>query len=336
MPKYSEKPAKSQLSGNFKFQTYFSSLHRTKMKIVITFLFAIATSQTVCLAQVENYYISPDSTYPGIKKIHSGHLVTIDKSHISGKKLLISIGGTGSYSGGFKPFDSVAALKGYHAISIDYPNSRNTATFVNSTDKAAFDKFRQELDFGTPVSDSVDVDTLNSIVNRITRLVIYLNKTRPAEGWNNFLENGQIRWDRITLAGHSQGAGHVGYIGHAFKVHKVIMLSGPQDFLESFNMPAPWLSAPSKTPYSSYYALLHDDDFYHTQWQIRNDLAAMHSNSSVIYHFQNMNAFPKQDRILISGIPVQQNGTQRDERMANHISTVTLMHSKAWTWLLNN
>ena len=156
------------------------------------------------------------------------------------------------------------SLQGYHAISIDYPNNRNTASFINSTDKAAFDKFRQELDFGTPVSDSVNVDSLNSIVNRITKLVIYLAKTRPGEGWNNFLDHEQITWERVTLAGHSQGAGHVSYIGHAFKVHKVIMLSGPQDFLSNFDMPAPWLSASSKTPYSSYYSLLHDDDAYNT------------------------------------------------------------------------
>ncbi|MGH2562875.1 MAG: BPSS1187 family protein, partial [Ginsengibacter sp.] len=177
------------------------------MKIVITLLFAIVVSLTECVAQVENYYINPDSTYPGIEKIHSGHLVTINESNTSGKKLLISIGGTGSYSDGMKSFDNVAALDGYHAISIDYPNGRNTATFIDSPDKAAFDKFRQELDFGTAVSDSVTVDSLNSIVNRITKLIIYLARTRPEERWNNFLAHGQIIWDRVTLAGHSQGAG---------------------------------------------------------------------------------------------------------------------------------
>ncbi|MEP7318774.1 MAG: hypothetical protein ABI921_08525, partial [Panacibacter sp.] len=249
------------------------------MKIIITFLFAISISGTVCFAQVKNYYISPDSTYPGIEKIHNGHFVTVNMSNTSGKKLLVSIPGTTGHGDVMRSFDSVAALEGYHAISIDYPNNRNTASFINSTDKAAFNKFRQELDFGTPVSDSVNVDSLNSIVNRITKLVIYLAKTRPGEGWNNFLDHGQITWERVTLAGHSQGAGHVGYIGHTFKVYKVIMLSGPQDFLTNFGMPAPWLSASSKTPYSNYYSFLHDDDAYNTQRQIRNGLAAMHADS---------------------------------------------------------
>jgi hypothetical protein len=235
-----------------------------------------------------------------------------------------------------RSFDSVAALEGYHAISIDYPNNRNTATFINSPDKEAFNKFRQELDFGTPVSDSVNVDSLNCVTNRIAKLVLYLAKTRPTEGWNNFLDHGHIRWELVTLAGHSQGAGHVGYIGHAFKVHKVIMLSGPQDFLSNFDMPAPWLSADSKTPYSNYYSFLHDNDAYITQRQIRNDLAAMHTDSSVIYRFQNMDAFPKQKKIFISEITVKQNVSPQNIGALNHMSTIMPLHSEVWKWLLRD
>src|SRR5436189_1513300 len=99
------------------------------------------------------------------------------------------------------------------------------------------------------------------------------------------------------------------------------MLSGPQDFLVNFDMPAPWLSAASKTPYSSYYSLLHDDDAYNTQRQIRNGLAAMHADSSVIWRFGEMNTFPKQDRIFISDIPVQ-NATQQNAGGLNHMSTI--------------
>ncbi|QEC66794.1 hypothetical protein FRZ67_05560 [Panacibacter ginsenosidivorans] len=305
------------------------------MKIIISFLIAIIISRGISIAQVKSYYINADSTFPGMEKIHSGHFITVNMSNRSGKKLLVSIPGTTGPADVMRSFDSVAALEGYHTISIDYPNNRNTATFINSIDKEAFNKFRQELDFGTPVSDSVNVDSLNSIVNRITKLVIYLAKTRPAEGWNNFLDHDKIIWERVTLAGHSQGAGHVSYIGHAFKVHKVIMLSGPQDFLSNYDMPAPWLSADSKTPYSSFYSFLHDDDAYNTQRQIRNDLTAMHADSSVICRFQNMNAFSKQCRIFISGIQVP-NTTQQNMGMQNHMASIMPMHSKVWIWLLKD
>lgn len=303
------------------------------MKIIITFLFTIFLLFNVCYAQIKSYYINPDSTYLGITMIHSGHFITVNTSNTSAKKLLISIPGTTGPGDVMRSFDSVAAIEGYHAISLDYPNNRNTASLVNSTDKEAFDKFRQEIDFGTPVSDSVNVDTLNSIVNRITKLVIYLAKTRPIEGWNYFLDGDHILWERVTLAGHSQGAGHVSYIAHAFRVHKVIMLSGPQDFLEHFDMPAPWLSAPSKTSYSSYYSFLHDRDAYNTQRQIRDDLATMHTDSSVVYRFQNLNAFPEQKRILVSDIPTE-NESSQNAGMQHHMSTIMPMQSKVWKWLL--
>lgn len=305
------------------------------MKVTVIFLCLIIIGNTSGNAQVKSYYISPDSTYHGIEKIHSGHFVTVNMNNTSGKKLLVSIPGTTGHGDAMRAFDSVAALEGYHAVGIDYPNNRNTATFINSTDKKAFDKFRQELDFGTPVSDSVNVDSLNSIISRITTLLIYLAKTRPEEGWNNFLYNDKIIWDRVTLAGHSQGAGHVSYIAHAFKVHKVIMLSGPQDFLGNFDMPAPWLSDDSKTPYRNFYSLLHSADGYNTQRQIRNDLAAIHADSSVICRFSNMNAFSKKCRVLISDIPVQ-NTTPQNAGMLNHMASIMPMHNKVWVWLLKN
>lgn len=305
------------------------------MKIIISFFFAIFLLHNASFAQVKSYYIDPDSTYPGITKVHNGHFITVTTNPTSVNKLLISIPGTTGPGDVMRAFDSVAALQGYHAISIDYLNNRNTATLVNSTDKEVFTKFRQEIDFGTPLSDSVTVDTLNSLVNRITKLVIYLAKTRPEEGWSNFVDGDHIKWELVTLAGHSQGAGHVSYLAHAFRVHKVIMLSGPQDFLVSFNMPAPWLSASSQTPYSSYYSFLHEGDMYNTQRQIRDDLATMHTDSSVIYRFYNIGVFPEQKRIFISNIPAQ-NATPQNVGMQNHLSTIMPMHSKVWEWLLRN
>ncbi len=304
------------------------------MRIFATLLFAALTCTSFCFAQIKEYYIDPDSTLTGIKQIHVGHLITLDPASRSQKKLLISIPGTTGASTAMKSLDSVAALEGYHAISIDYPNNRNTATFINSPDRAAFDKFRQELDFGTPVSDSVVVDTLNSIVNRVTRLVLYLARTRPGEGWDAFLQQGKMNWGLVTLAGHSQGAGHVSYIGHAFKVRKVIMLSGPQDFLGRYDMPAPWLSAPSRSAYNNFYSFLHEDDVYDTRHQVRNDLAVMHSDSSVIYRFAKMDEFPKNARIFISEIQIWPD--RKNTGYENHMTTILPFHSKVWVWLLRN
>jgi pimeloyl-ACP methyl ester carboxylesterase len=315
-----------------------------KPAIALLLLFLTAFSSS---GQIHHYYVDPDSTAVGMQKIYNGHFITVGPAGHFNNKLFISIPGTGGKPQSLYYLDSVAASAGYHVISIDYPSKRNTATFVNSTDRLAFDKFRQELNFGTPVSDSISVDTLNSIANRITSLVIYLAKTHPNQGWNKFLSGRKLKWRKVVLAGHSQGAGHVAYLAHYFKVHRVIMLSGPQDFLSCFNTPAPWLSARSKTPAKSYYALLHRNDIYNTSSQVKDDLATMHADSSVINHFTITPAINRKSRIFISDAPIGPaqlyNDPQRANQplsipagVANHLSTILLVYEPVWLYLLKN
>lgn len=295
-------------------------------------------------AQVNHYYVDPESTGAGIKRTYSGHLVTLPATHKFNGKLFITIPGTNSTAEGLQHIDSVAALAGYHVISLDYPNKRNTATLTGSADKLIFNKFRQELNFGTPVCDSIQIDTLNSIVNRITALVTYLAKNHVDEGWQKFLSGDGLKWRKVVLAGHSQGAGHAAYLAQHYKVHRIIMLSGPQDFLSQFDMPAPWLSSHSKTPAKRYYSLLHTNDMYNTSRQIRNDLTVMHTDSTVINHFNVHPIANNKSRIFVSDasitaadfyddakkktVPLKQTGA------VNHSSTIRPIYSAAWLYLL--
>lgn len=86
---------------------------KQKMKIFINFSFAMFILINVCAAQIKNYYVSPDSTYPGITTIHNGHFITMNTSNASAKKLLISIPGTTGTGDVMRSFDSVAALEGF-------------------------------------------------------------------------------------------------------------------------------------------------------------------------------------------------------------------------------
>ena len=150
------------------------------------------------------------------------------------------IEGTGDLATRMRPIDSCFAMMGFHVISIDYPNNVVSTTCSNSTDSSCFDDFRQEINFGTPVSAVVQVDSANSIVNRLSKLLVYLAKQDPAGGWAAFLKGNQPRWDKIVIAGHSQGAGHAAYLGKCFKLAGVLMFSGPQDYLKVFHHPARW------------------------------------------------------------------------------------------------
>lgn len=74
---------------------------------------------------------------------------------------------------------------------------------------------RQEIVFGGNLSLSVNVQEGDTIVNRLYRLLAYLDATYPLEGWDAFRDDNDgtpeftdIDWDSIVGSGHSQGAGN--------------------------------------------------------------------------------------------------------------------------------
>jgi hypothetical protein len=129
-----------------------------------------------------------------------------------------------------------------------------------------------------------------SIIGRVGALLIYLAKTRSCEeGWLSFLSDeassllaGEvewtiseiircIRWTRVILSGHSQGAGHAAYIAQQIEVARVVLFSGPQEGYVCLKLPGVltedqddtshskhWLENPWKT--SEVFAMMHKQE----------------------------------------------------------------------------
>lgn len=119
------------------------------------------------------------------------------------------------------------------------------------------------------------MDSTNSILNRLQKLLVYLAKEDPAGEWGEFLANGQPAWSHIVIAGHSQGSGHAAYLGKLFSVERVLIFSGPQDYLDDLGIPAPWQYRKSATPPSRIFAFLNEKDPYNVHHQIANCAALM-------------------------------------------------------------
>ena len=82
---------------------------------------------------------------------------------------------------------------------------------------------------------------VNSIENRLRKLLLYLAAQRPDEEWAGFVTGGEIDWSRIAVGGHSQGAGMAAFIGKRYGVARVALWSGPNDYMVRANRVAPWL-----------------------------------------------------------------------------------------------
>lgn len=224
--------------------------------------------------QVKMLRVRPWKVDTAVLEVHGPHIALYDSVAEQRRELVLMLEGTGAPALSCRKFDSSLARMGYHAISLDYPNEVITTVCSDSPDSACFDGFRQEIVFGTPVSDKVKVDTANSIVNRFVVFLRWLVENDPQGGWGEYLQDGQPRWERIVVAGHSQGAGHAAYLGKLFPLAGVLMLSGPQDYLQKLNRPAPWQGQEGKTPAERQYAFLNLRDPFNYQFQVA-DVAAV-------------------------------------------------------------
>ena len=146
-------------------------------------------------------------------------------------------------------------------IIISYPNNVPAAPLGSCSDKFVFDNYRDEICFGNPVSDEIDVNILNSINTRTIKLLEYLHTEYPDQNRNQYLtSSNSLQWDKIIVSGHSQGSGHACYLGKRNLVERVVMFSGPNDYSTFYNKPANWISQIGDTPLNKQFSLLHTQD----------------------------------------------------------------------------
>lgn len=293
------------------------------MKLLLAAVFLLPAT---VLAQLKVLEIAPDATGSRITVVHGPHIALYDPAAPSHHQLVLMIEATGDHATRMRVFDSCFAAMGYHVISIDYPNNVISTTCSTSSDSSCFDNFRQEINFGTPVSDVVEVDSVNSIVNRVSKLLVYLAAHDPQGKWDAFLNGRQPRWDKIIVAGHSQGAGHAAYPGKCFHLAGVLMFSGPQDYLKVFHHPAPWQYRRGLTPPSRQFAFLHLHDPFNIHFQAA-DVAAV-------------TGFPSTDTTMVSpGQPVHSNRhilVNNIDTRDPHGSTLNPVFIRVWSYMVTS
>lgn len=158
-------------------------------------------------------------------------------------------------------FNKLAANHGYHVISLKYINN-NSATSIcsNDNDTTCYENFHKEGIFGTDLIPSITIDTTNSILNRGEKLLQYLNTNFPTENWGQYLSGNKIDWAKVIVAGHSQGSGQAAYLGHIFPVKRILMFSGPNEYMDNYNRIAPWFGVNNVTADSNYYSFGNTND----------------------------------------------------------------------------
>jgi pimeloyl-ACP methyl ester carboxylesterase len=222
----------------------------------------LVLSGPVC-AQLSPIQLDPSVVNSKAKKITGEHLAYETPLQRNGK-LLVTVGGTGSQPSNFRALQQFATTLGYDVVALDYPNAVTTIQCRLTKDLQCFDHFHEEIVQGKEVSDLCAVDVSNSLEQRLNDVLKHLSATKRR--WREYYSQGQLQWSKLVLVGHSQGSGHVAFMGKQHKVDRVFLIAGPQDSFDP--LPAPWLLEASATANDRYFALLHKDDFYKVNLQL--------------------------------------------------------------------
>lgn len=205
------------------------------------------------------YRVKPQETDVAIERYNDPHVVVFNPSAPPTAKLLLFMTGSGAKPANVSDFLAAAVASGYRAVSLSY-NSLPAIVAVcpQDPDPACSAKVRQKRVYGDDVTGRVDDTPAESIINRLAKLLAMLDREHPSEKWGDYMTAGAVRWARVVVAGHSQGAGMAAYIAQRESVAHVVLFSSPWDFYGRGRELAPWIAAgPGATPAERWYGAYH-------------------------------------------------------------------------------
>jgi hypothetical protein len=225
--------------------------------------------------QLLKYSVNPSQTNPNITNYTSPHVVYLDTRQTPNNKLFIFLPGTSGFPDVYTRIVAKAASMGYHAIGLMYPNgSEIYVASGTNPDNTSFGRCRQEIFEGSDQSLAISVNQDNCIQGRLTKLLEYLSAQHPEQNWTQFLNNGNINWNKCVLAGHSQGGGHAWFISKKVSVARAVSFASI-DWNSWLGRSADWITEAGATPSSKLFSInspkdqIFDYGNVQTQW---NDL----------------------------------------------------------------
>ena len=300
------------------------------------------SSRTV--AQFYEYNILPSTTNSSILLFNNSHEVCLDTRTTLKNKLFIFLPGTTGYPTNYKLIVKQAASQGYHAIGLMYPNDPSIYTASNNdTTNTQFAKCRQEIFDGTDQTSGVSVDTNNCINNRLYKLLLYLQRTYPAQNWSQYISNGQVVWSKCIIAGHSQGGGHAFFIAKRVLVDKAISFSSI-DWNSALNRSATWVTQSGATSINKFYSINGTNDEIFNYANVQTQLSDMSIPGSPVSVDNNTSPYSSTHRLITSATPAisiapfpNHNLTCLDMSIPKtSTGAVIPAFVNAWNYLLNN
>jgi hypothetical protein len=174
--------------------------------------------------------------------------------------LLLFLPATNEVPENYQRFLGAASSVGYHVLALDYWNRGLSVARTCERNARCYSQLQANRFDGSHPSRFSAIAPSDSILARLRHALTHLRTTDHAGGWGRFLDGDRVRWNRIVLAGHSQGGGESAFIAHGHRVQGVLMFGSPVESVDGVT--AAWMQHRSVTPADRYYALDSQHDMY--------------------------------------------------------------------------
>lgn len=216
--------------------------------------------------QIIMHEATPKQTDPAIKTNTIGNptqyaYLPADEANRK-DRLMIFIPGSWSVPSGYDYVCQAAASNGYYAFSVAYSNNKFLELYMTGNyNDSTMENIMNEYLTGENTSPKVNISRTNSFENRIIKMIGYMDSLYPSENWKRFLtSDNDIRWDKLSVGGHSQGSDHAMYMSKVRPLFRAGFFGGPGSFkLKNGSFPS-FMQNPGVTPSDRIYGFNHTRD----------------------------------------------------------------------------
>ena len=202
--------------------------------------------------------VRPSEADPSIRSFDEPNLIVFNPDAGAQAPLAVFLPGTNGRPANVRLLLSVIASQGYRAIGLEYDDEPAVVQVcVRDPDPDCSGRFRQERIYGDADRPPVVNPLQESIVQRLVKLLQFLDRQEPQAHWGDYLSGDRPAWPRIVISGLSQGAGMAAYIAQREPVARVVLFSSPWDNHGQPRELAPWIAGPSVTPPERWFAEFH-------------------------------------------------------------------------------
>ena len=213
-------------------------------------------------AQLQVREVSPVSANNLVNSFVDVNVAMYNKGVTEREKLVIMLAGKGDVPSDFKRFDSLAANTGFHVLGMSYNNSPTVEDACKgSNDSNCYENVRRQVLLGDVLTPDIQVDSNHYLAKRVKDLLVYLNANASEENWGKYLDSeNEVKWEKVILAGHGDGATNASFMGKVVKLSRVINFAPLPEVMEFNKKLASWVSQEGLTPSHRYYVFYQEND----------------------------------------------------------------------------